>query len=132
MIIQDEREIILAFCEKRFLSEGFVKVTMDEIAAELGISKKTIYKHFPSKDSLVSEIVHIRLRNANSNVMSVLSTKTDVVRKFIELINVYVDEIRGIHPKWFRELELHQPELWHEIDNFRSKFINHYLPKVIS
>ena len=132
MISNNEREIILSFCEKKFLTEGFVKVTMDEIAKELGISKKTIYKHFTSKDILVSEIVHIRLKNAHSNVMSVLSTKADAVRKFIELINVYTYEIRGIHPKWFREIELHKPDLWKEIDNFRSKLINNYLPKVIT
>lgn len=132
MIVHNEREIILAFCEKKFLSEGFVKVTMDEIATELGISKKTIYKYFPSKDTLISEIVHIRLKNAHSNILSVLSKKTDVVRKFVELINAYTYEIRQIHPRWFRELELYKPELWSEIDNFRSNFINNYLPKVVS
>ena len=38
-----------------FLTLGFKSVTMDDIAAEMGISKKTIYQHFSNKDQLVKE-----------------------------------------------------------------------------
>jgi AcrR family transcriptional regulator len=38
-----------------FLKLGFKSVTMDDIAAELGISKKTLYKYFNNKHSLVEE-----------------------------------------------------------------------------
>ncbi len=40
---------------KRF---GLRKFTMDEIAGELGISKKTVYKYFESKNQLISEIIN--------------------------------------------------------------------------
>lgn len=132
MIIQNEREIILAFCEKKFLSEGFVKVTMDEIASELGISKKTIYKHFPSKGHLVSEIVYLILNRTYAHCKDVLNMKADVIRKFTELINVYIEQTRDISPRWLRELELYMPELWQEIDHFRSKLIDSYLTQLIT
>jgi AcrR family transcriptional regulator len=44
------------------MNNGFHKTTMDEIAKELRISKKTIYKHFSSKDELV-RAVFVRIRN---------------------------------------------------------------------
>ena len=40
-----------------FFRYGVKTVTMDAIASELGISKKTIYQHFPDKDSMVYEVV---------------------------------------------------------------------------
>ena len=39
-----------------FLSLGFKSVTMDDIASEMGISKKTIYVHFPNKTKLVEAV----------------------------------------------------------------------------
>ena len=47
------RETILHKATEMFLSLGFKSVTMDDIAAELGISKKTIYQHYANKNDLV-------------------------------------------------------------------------------
>jgi AcrR family transcriptional regulator len=47
-----EEELVVKSAEM-FLQYGFKTVTMDDIAQEMGISKKTIYKHFPNKESLV-------------------------------------------------------------------------------
>lgn len=47
-----EEELLVKSAEM-FLQYGFKTVTMDDIAQEMGISKKTIYKHFPNKESLV-------------------------------------------------------------------------------
>jgi AcrR family transcriptional regulator len=46
---------IIQTATEMFLSYGFKSVTMDEIASKLGISKKTIYTHFPNKKILVKE-----------------------------------------------------------------------------
>jgi AcrR family transcriptional regulator len=49
-----QKEIIVKAAEM-FISLGFKSVTMDDIANEMGISKKTIYQHFDNKDTLVHE-----------------------------------------------------------------------------
>jgi TetR/AcrR family transcriptional regulator, cholesterol catabolism regulator len=49
-----QKEIIEKAAEM-FISLGFKSVTMDDIANEMGISKKTIYQHFDNKDTLVHE-----------------------------------------------------------------------------
>ncbi|MGB3607624.1 MAG: TetR/AcrR family transcriptional regulator [Psychroserpens sp.] len=50
------REKIITKSEELFLSLGFKSVTMDDIASEMGISKKTIYVHFPNKTKLVEAV----------------------------------------------------------------------------
>lgn len=44
---------ILEVARNQFFSLGFAKVTMDEIAEELGMSKRTLYQHFPGKKALL-------------------------------------------------------------------------------
>ena len=46
---EQERERILNYSINKFHAEGFYKTSMDEIARDLQISKKTIYKYFQSK-----------------------------------------------------------------------------------
>ena len=47
------KEKILHKASEMFLNLGFKSVTMDDIASALGMSKKTIYSHFPTKLKLV-------------------------------------------------------------------------------
>jgi TetR/AcrR family transcriptional regulator, mexJK operon transcriptional repressor len=53
------RKLIEA-AEKLFLKKGYRATTMDEVAAFAGVSKKTIYQAFPSKDALFAALVHAR------------------------------------------------------------------------
>jgi AcrR family transcriptional regulator len=48
------KERILETADKLFYSRGIRAVGVDTIAAEIGISKRTLYNHFPSKDELIS------------------------------------------------------------------------------
>jgi AcrR family transcriptional regulator len=56
------RERILAGVDRLFYAQGIKSVGVDAIAAELGISKKTLYRHFPSKDDLVIGYLQGRFR----------------------------------------------------------------------
>mgnify|MGYP000282950895 CR=1 FL=1 len=51
--MNDRYEWFLEKATEMFLTLGFKSVTMDDIASEMGISKKTIYQHFSNKDSLI-------------------------------------------------------------------------------
>jgi AcrR family transcriptional regulator len=56
------RERILAAVDRLFYAQGIKSVGVDAIAAELGISKKTLYRYFPSKDDLVIGYLRGRFR----------------------------------------------------------------------
>jgi AcrR family transcriptional regulator len=56
------RERILAGVDRLFYAQGIKSVGVDAIAAELGMSKKTLYRHFPSKDDLVIGYLRGRFR----------------------------------------------------------------------
>ncbi|MGW5360246.1 TetR/AcrR family transcriptional regulator [Actinopolymorpha pittospori] len=51
------QELIVEAASRLFLSPGPGRVSMDDLARELGMSKKTIYRHFPDKHSLLTAVV---------------------------------------------------------------------------
>src|SRR5947208_15181792 len=51
------RQRIVDAARAHFFSHGFRSVTMDDLADELGISKKTLYAHFPSKIALLEAVL---------------------------------------------------------------------------
>lgn len=56
----DMKERILQTADRLFYLEGIRAIGVDTIAAEIGISKRTLYNHFPSKDALISAYLERR------------------------------------------------------------------------
>src|SRR3977135_9675 len=62
----DMKERILETADRLFYLRGIRAVGVDTIAAEIGISKRTLYNHFPSKDALISAYLARRFVQARS------------------------------------------------------------------
>jgi AcrR family transcriptional regulator len=60
-------ERILETADRLFYRQGIRAVGVDTIAAEIGISKRTLYNHFPSKDELIVAYLSRRLRPAKAS-----------------------------------------------------------------
>ena len=70
-----KREAIVAAAIAEFRENGFEVTSMDKIAATAGVSKRTVYNHFPSKEELFAEILH-KLWNSTS-AQSEVSYRSD-------------------------------------------------------
>ena len=65
------KEEIVNQAIKLFLQYGFKSVTMDEIAQHMRISKKTIYAHFPKKETLVETCVFMHFDSVIGKILSI-------------------------------------------------------------
>jgi AcrR family transcriptional regulator len=128
---QLEKDKILKYTEVKFQAEGFYKISMDEIAHDLQMSKKTIYKFFPSKEKLVDEIIENNLCIANGQIESILGTGEDIVTKYVKFMNMYCRIIADSKERWLKDLQLHMPELWQKVDKFRTDKIYFWLNKLL-
>ncbi|MCX6165394.1 MAG: TetR/AcrR family transcriptional regulator, partial [Ignavibacteriae bacterium] len=81
-----EKDIILKFAGEKFYKDGFNKISMDEIASQLHISKKTIYKYFPSKDKLIESLIDCNCEYHLDKEIRILSQDTNVVKKIVQMI----------------------------------------------
>jgi len=119
----EEKQKILDESTKIFLREGFYKTPMDDIARELKISKKTIYKYFDSKDTLVKEVVLNFLEQNKNNIRDILSKNYDAVTKSFNLFQYLGKLLVSINNKWVRDIQEHYRYLWKDIDEFRTKLM---------
>src|SRR5882672_11820836 len=80
------KERILETADRLFYLQGIRAVGVDTIAAEIGISKRTLYNHFPSKDELISAYLARRFREAKVSgkppAEQILATFDSLARRF--------------------------------------------------
>jgi len=105
---------------------------MDEMADDLAVSKKTIYKCFPSKDKLVQEIAERMILQISTELKIVTDNpELDVISKLIRILEIYNTRIACCSERWYRDLELHAPHVWKKIQDMRSQKIYELLDKLI-
>lgn len=120
-ISSTERDKIIEFCSVKFLKEGFYYITVDQIASELRISKKTLYKYFSSKDELVEAVAFKMMNEVSSKIEEVIAAKNDSLTKALMLFEVMASVIVRFSENWLKDLQIHTPKLWQKIDEFRTK-----------
>lgn len=113
------KEDIMANFRKAAAVRGFKKVSLDELAAEMGISKKTVYKYFPGKKELVAAC----LREINSEmdraVMDIFEEQQPSHELLVNaLTNIFMQMSAGIN--MIQDLHRYYPELWSEFEKERA------------
>jgi AcrR family transcriptional regulator len=118
-----DKQRIVDVASKQFMESGISKVTLDEVAAELGMSKKTMYKFFPSKEDLLKTIVHTMMNGVRLRVEAVINTDKPFVEKAPELLAIIGHQISIMSKQFLFDLQRFTPQLWKEIDDFRRQRI---------
>jgi len=120
---QEPKVRIVSHAEERFLRAGFNKVTLDELSSELGISKKTMYKFFPSKEDLVRTVIRTLMKRVERNVVTIAESDKPVIQRLAELM-LLVGKLFGRVSRAFQlDIQRFTPQLWKEVDKFRNEKI---------
>lgn len=120
---QEPKVRIVSHAEDRFLRAGFNKVTLDELSSELGISKKTMYKFFPSKEDLVRTVIRTLMKRVERNVIAITEANKPVIQRLAELM-LFVGKLFGKVSRAFQmDIQRFTPQLWKEVDKFRNEKI---------
>jgi len=128
----EEKEKILYFAGQKFEQSGFYKTTMDEIAKELKISKKTIYKHFPKKEDLVRGVIDTLRFSIEANIREIVERQDNAVIKLYKISSLIAGRVSKISDVWLNDLRFHGRELWIEMDNFRKVVIQKNLELIVN
>jgi AcrR family transcriptional regulator len=127
----DDQNKIVELTEEKFFRDGFYKTTMDEVASELKMSKKTIYKFFPSKDDLITAIAKHFMEGLKSKILPALNSEKNAIEKLAELNQILAKVSTKVSSDRMDEIRQHFPKLWNEIDSFRTKMMFGNITKVI-
>lgn len=123
---------ILDFCENKFTQYGFWDISLDVLAKELRISKKTFYKYFSSKDEIIERVVENVTTKIAKSVENIVKSEGTSPEKLFKLIEFISQRFITISEKWLADLSIHYPELWEGLENFRENMINKNLTEIIA
>jgi len=116
------RRRIFLKTQEKFAAIGYGKTSMDDIAGELGMSKKTLYKFFPTKLKLAEMLVEHVLAEINRRCDAILASPLPAVEKLFRIVEMITEQQRGFVTKTLLEsLRSHLPHLWQRIEAFRRE-----------
>ncbi len=121
--MNDEKTKILEFCSQKFLADGFLKTTMDEIASEIRMSKKTIYKYFDSKDDLVQQTINQFTGKISEKIDTIVVGNFDSIEKLIKIGEIIFETTLKVSEKWIKDLNAADKKFWQQVEDFRTKTI---------
>jgi AcrR family transcriptional regulator len=122
MIAKDQ---LLEFAIAKFTKLGCKRFTLDDLAYDIGISKKTIYHHFSNKEAVVSESVLFLLEKIKAEIyLSIEKEKNDPILCIISIYRIGLNYLKTFSPTFLYGLEKYYPSINLEIINFRTSFIN--------
>ncbi len=126
-----EKDKILFFTHAKFITEGFYKTTMDEIARDLQISKKTIYKHFDSKETLLEDVCNFRIGFMSEKIDEIVDSSEDSVTKFLRIINLHKSLMMNCSNLWFKDLQVHAPGCLSKFNEMREIKLMNVLARLV-
>ena len=115
---------------QRFLTQGYSKVSVDELSSSLHISKKTLYQEFRSKRVLLTESVVWYMDTCRSEVKFIVSQETDFTRKIEQLLNLIHEYFGWLEPYAIEDLQTQAPEVWQYVVDVRRETLTETLIKL--
>jgi TetR/AcrR family transcriptional regulator, cholesterol catabolism regulator len=124
---------ILSNARRHFMAHGFKNVTMDELASEMGMSKKTLYAHFPSKSALIQCVLAQKLDEAERELGNVIAGKSDDFVAALHQLTAHLQRHSAeVQPIFVRDLSREEPALAEYLIERRGKIVEKTFVKLLA
>ncbi|MBV6640116.1 MAG: TetR/AcrR family transcriptional regulator [Cyclobacteriaceae bacterium] len=117
------KQKILEGAETLFMRYGVRSVSMDDVAREVSVSKKTIYQHFNHKDDLVTEAARNYLTGEMKEVSEITEQAADALEELFLLSRCIRQNISRVNPSLLYDLQKYHPEAWEVFKDYKDNFI---------
>lgn len=118
------KDKILQKAADMFLNLGFKSVTMDDIAGEMGISKKTIYAHFPTKLKLVQAATFYVIDNINETIGTICSQNYDPIEEIFTIKSMVHDQLKNEKSSPAYQLQKYYPKIFKQVKDKQFESVN--------
>ena len=124
---------IVAAARKHFFAHGFRGVTMDDLASELGMSKKTLYASFPGKTALLRAVLLDKIASVESDLDAIMAEASDdpmgALQGLLASMQRHTEEIQ---PPFVRDIRRESPELFQLVEERRRAMIQRYFGQIFT
>lgn len=102
---------------------GIRSVSMDDIANNLGMSKKTLYQYFADKDELVDAVVDGHIKEIQEDCMSCRLDATDAIHEIFITMERIMEEFSNMNPMLLYDLEKFHFKAYQRFREHKDKFL---------
>ena len=110
------KEQIISKSKDMFLKLGFKSVTMDDIASEMGISKKTIYKYFSNKDDLIENTIELAHKEVQEIIAIIDEQGFNAIEDNFEMKRMFREMFKGADTSLLYQLKKHYPDIYEKVN----------------
>ncbi len=119
----EKRDEILESVAKVFMNYGIKSVSMDDLARELGISKKTIYQFFKDKNDLIESVLKQRLSEDKQSCLHIKEEAINAIDSLLKVMTMVAQNTSHIHPSVFYDLQKYHPNAHKMIEDHQKTFV---------
>jgi len=134
-LIQPRHDVaarIIAVARQHFFAHGFRSVTMDDLAGELGMSKKTLYAFFPTKTDLLQAVLLDKFRRVEADLQLIATALSNdmlgSLRQLLACLQRHTEEIR---PPFVRDIRREAPQMFELVQTRRRQIIEKYFGSLL-
>ena len=106
------QEQIIEKATEMYLTLGFKSVTMDDIANEMGISKKTIYQHFANKNDLVEVVTMQMFDTISCGIDEIIHPEKNAVEELFEIKDFVLHKLKDEKASPIFQLQKYFPKIY--------------------
>lgn len=124
---------ILRQARTDFFLQGYSRFTMDGLAAELGMSKKTLYVHFAGKDEIVGAVIDHLAAEIRADADALLASREfDFAGKLRAFIEGMMTRLAALSPATLRDLQRFAPRLHQKLEDVRARTLPYVFGRFIA
>jgi AcrR family transcriptional regulator len=113
------REKIINRAKEMFLKLGFKSITMDDIACDMCISKKTIYKYFSNKELLIEESTQLVHQEVRETIDTIVAKNFNAIEENFQIRRMFKEMFKYSETSPVYQLKRHYPEVYQKVVGYQ-------------
>ena len=109
------KEKIISKAKDMFLKLGFKSITMDDIACEMCISKKTIYKYFSNKEILIEKTTQAVHNEIHQSINLIIEKEYNAIEENFVIRKMFKEMFKSSETSPVYQLKKHYPEIYEKM-----------------
>lgn len=132
MLIDETKEKILKHSGELFMQYGVRSVTMDDVAREVSMSKKTLYQYFDNKDELVGEVAKRHINEELAEFEVIEKSAENAIHEIILMSKCIRRYVFRMNPSLLHDLQRYHGKAWELFKEFKTKKIRGFIKRILT
>jgi TetR/AcrR family transcriptional regulator, cholesterol catabolism regulator len=119
----DALHTILNRAKDLFITCGVKTITMDDLARDMGMSKKTLYQYIPTKAKLIERMVQAHIKEEKKAIQEIQARSQNAIEEMVFISHYVLKMLRMVSPKVIFEMKKYYWDSWQKISKLNSDHI---------